>query len=383
MSVEVMETLLRARKPARICDLSVRPLENPLLPDIPIVMQRGQAHAYVLEAADGRRWILKKFRAGRNLDRRYLDAVSKLLPSQSGFLAGTERKVLQPSDLAKAQGCHYSKTLAAWLDGSVLMPCVAGKDWAAVADDLRDGTLSLPKGRRLLLCRNLTELVRLLEERGCSHRDLSAGNILIDLSSLTVFLIDFDSLYHPNVQMPAETTCGTSGYIAPFVWRGDRFEPSVSWCPHADRFSLAVLCVEFLTIDQGAPSISDGGAFDQDDLLRRSGPSLSRARDILKAQLPETLQLFEAALQSTSYETCPSPEAWLNRLGYVVPNHHVPRLSELEPVKFDWFRQYMARRKVAAPPWPTPRLIDMRKIVLNTPRIQPVPVTIPDDPWTS
>ena len=346
-------------------------------------IQRGQAEAFMLAATDGTRWILKKFHRGRSLDRHYLQAVCSVLPRADGFLAGTERRVLCRTDLVRTAGCYYSKALADWLDGSVLMPWVIGMDWAGIADEIREGRLSLQKSQRLTLCRNLTELIRLLEDSGCSHRDLAAGNLLIDPSSLAIFLIDFDSLYHPSLQMPPGTTCGTAGYAAPFTWRNGNLDPLASWCPHADRFALAILCTEFLIVDRGAPLTEEGGIFEQDDLRHRSGTSISLALDKLKAGLPEAAPLFEAAVRGNNHDDCPSPDAWMGLWMAQGVAGRPPKLKDLEFIDSAWFQKHLAKRRPPAPLWPAPHLPDMPQVILNSPQVPSVLVTIPGNPWTT
>jgi len=151
-----------------------------MMPSEPVVVERGQAGAVMLSAQDGARWVLKKFHQGRCPGESYVRGVGPLLPRHDGFLSGTNRRVLSPADLKKAPGCYFSRELAVWLDGTILMPRVAGVDWASVADDVRDGNLDFQRDQRLTICRNMAELVRLLEASGCAHRDISSGNVFIE-----------------------------------------------------------------------------------------------------------------------------------------------------------------------------------------------------------
>ena len=191
------------------------------------------------------------------------------------------------------------------------MPLITGLDWAGIADEIRAGNLVLDRSHRLVLCRTLAELIQAIEASGCSHRDIASGNILIDLNSWSIFLIDFDSLYHPTLQMPPGTTCGTAGYAPPFGWQNDNLDPGATWRLHADRFALAVLCVEFLVLEKDGPMTHEGGIFDQDDLKRGQRQVHLVRLGQASGELPQAAPLFDAAIRSSCFEDCPTPDAWI------------------------------------------------------------------------
>jgi hypothetical protein len=127
MPAEVMEAWLASSRPAALAGLSLRPVEHAALKRSPLSIQRGQAEAFCLsQPGGGGRWFVKKFHRGREPDRAYLQSISSLLPGDQAFHAGTVRQVLSPASLQKGPGCHYSASLASWLDGTVLMPRVPG-----------------------------------------------------------------------------------------------------------------------------------------------------------------------------------------------------------------------------------------------------------------
>ena len=384
MSAEAVEAWLRSRRSAQVNGFSVRPMEHSMLKGTPLSIQRGQAAAFPLIADDGRRWILKKFHNARALRRDYLEAVGRLLPRENGFSCGTDRKVLASGDLHATPGRHYCPRLATWLDGCLLMPRIAGVDWACLADELRDGSVHLDKAQRITLCRALSQLISLLEAAGCSHRDLSSGNVFIDTGTWAIYLIDFDSLYHPSLTIPQATTCGTVGYTAPYTWRGGQPDAGATWRQRADRYSLGLLNVEFLTLDQGAVLTAEGGIFEQDELRARSGPGLSRIKSKLGAECPEAMPLFEATLNSQHFDDCPSPEDWQGFCDRVAgPPIKPPALADLEFVDEDYFERQLRRLRPPAPLWPAPQLIDMPTMDVMLP-VSSVPIVpLPPDPWRS
>ena len=260
------------------------------------------------------------------------------------------------------------------------MPRIQGVDWAAVADEVRDGRLRLDCDQRIVLCRKAAELATLLEAAGCAHRDISSGNTFINTTTWDVAFIDFDSVFHASLKMPKATTCGSEGYTPPFVWKNGRPRPEVTWCAQADRFALALICSEFLTIDKGSPVGAEGGMFDQEHLHHRAGVTVRHVAARLRDSYPDALTLFETALRSQRCADCPSPESWLAfcdaRIG---PTVTPPALDDLEAVLLEDFMQILQRRRPAAPVWPAPSLDQLPIEPLGVP--QPV-VRLPEDPWT-
>lgn len=383
MPADEVEKWLRSGKFAQIGDIEVRLREHPKMKGIPLSIQRGQAEAFYLSGKDGQKWILKKFLPARTPDRQYLQSICGILPQVRSFLSGTDRRILSISSLVKNGYSYYSADLANWMDGTVLMPKIDGLDWAAVADEIRGDRISLEEEHRMALCLNQSELVAALESAGCSHRDLSSGNVFIETRDWSVHLIDWDSVYHSSLSMPANTTCGTSGYTAPFVWRNGDVDLRTTWHPQADRFSLAILNVEFLTMCSGAPLTAEGGMFDQDELRARRGNGLNTMFKMLASEYPEAVPLLEQALQAENYDECPSPDDWVafseRALG---PVFTPPRLSELETVEADYFEAILRKRRPAAPLWPAPRLEDLPEEIPVLPT-RPLSVTLPEDPWES
>jgi hypothetical protein len=115
--------------------------------------------------------------------------------------------------------------------------------------------------------------------------------------------------------MPPNTTFGTEGYVAPFIKVNGAGLPQVSWTPHSDRFSLALLNAEFLTMDAGSPLTGDGGAFDQDEIYNRGGSNIAAILDQVKQICPKAAKLVLEALKAATFDECPSPEKWIVATG--------------------------------------------------------------------
>jgi len=120
--------------------------------------------------------------------------------------------------------------------------------------------------------------------------------------------------------MPANTTYGTEGYIAPFVKKSGAPDPRVTWRPRADRFSMTLLNAEFLCMEAGTPLRNEGGMFEQSELYAGGGPQTAHILDRLRRDFPGADALLEKALGAQSFDDCPSPAEWLALGGSV----HMP-----------------------------------------------------------
>lgn len=307
--IDVAEAWLNSGKYAEVAGLKLRPVENPLLKGTPLAPVRGQAQAFHLTDDNNLDWILKKFLPAKIPDAAYIKAIESLVPRRPGFQAGYLRRVLSRRDVSSSG--FFSADFASWIENTVLMARVNCDDWAALADKIRKGTVTLADDERMLLCRSLSEGIGLLENNDLSHRDLSVTNVFVDVRNSIVHLIDWDSLFHPSLSMPTNTTFGTEGYVAPFVKNSGAPDPRVTWRPRADRFSMAILNAEFLCMEAGTPLRHDGGMFEQSELYGRGGPETARIIGRLQKSFPACAALLEKALRAQGFDDCPSPAEWL------------------------------------------------------------------------
>lgn len=332
MPSEAMNHWFRSRKPAQIENILLKLRPNPILNDMPLSTQQGQAEVFFLKSDDDRMYVLKRFHEGKQPDTAYIKAVSSILPPYKPFLCGTMRKVLNKTSLAKSSKTYFSEKLAAYLKNAVLMPKIEGLDWNCFLEQIRDKKRSLTNNQRLALCNNLAQVVRQLERHKISHRDLSGGNVFIDPSSLEISLIDFDSLYHPSLKMPKATTVGSEGYTASFITPCDA---QLTYRPQADRFALTILCTEFLLLNPDSPFSNEGGIFCQDELNKRSGATVKFAQSRLKSGYSRAYKLFQRAIRSNSFNDCPKPDDWIafsQSSGDFVKISSMPKVALKTPV---------------------------------------------------
>jgi hypothetical protein len=113
--------------------------------------------------------------------------------------------------------------------------------------------------------------------------------------------------------MPANTTIGTNGFIAPFV-REHGDDPAATWMTGGDRFALAVLVLETFAAEAGCAFNGDGCLLDQDEIQARAGATLDRAFAAAAPRAPEAVSLFARALAAATPRDCPTPQQWLRCL---------------------------------------------------------------------
>jgi serine/threonine protein kinase len=239
----------------------------------------------------------------------YMAAIQHLVPRRSGFEAGFERKIVSGAALSHAAVPHVD--LTSWVTGTVLMPHVDTRSWADVIRFIREGSQRMSRIERLMLARRLSEAVGWLESSNLAHRDLSSTNVLINVMNVNVHLIDWDGFFQTDLNFQLNAITGSSGYLAPFLKRGGVTKASSTWTEHADRFALAVLNAELLTVNAGSRQHADGGLLDQADLFNHSGPTLLAMRTRLQQVLPAAALLFDVALNATNFDECPGPGDWL------------------------------------------------------------------------
>lgn len=315
--VDVMQAWSGAGLAAVLDGIALTPRRAAASSTAPLMIRGEQASVYRLTDEGDRGWLLKKFLPGSQPPPAYVGAIQSVIPCRPGFESGFERRVLGSSSVSDSAYCNAE--FASWIGGTILMREVAAPTWAELAASVKAGTKALPRVERLFLCGKLSEKVDWLESACLAHRDLSGANIIVDPLNVEVHLIDWDSLYHPTLDLPPNAAPGTEGYTAPFV-RGDGggADARLTWREGADRFALAILNAEILAAGTGSALVS-GGLFDQDDLFNRTGRTVSDVRNQLQHSFPAAGKLLDAALAAPSFEKCPGPSDWINLIGAEMP----------------------------------------------------------------
>lgn len=312
---DVMHAWSGTGRQAVIDGVALRPRTADASSTVPLVTRGGRSLVYHLVDDNDAGWMLKKFLPGREPGRAYLGEMRALIPDRPGFESGFGQKVLD--DLSVSASAYCEPEFRSWVGGAVLMRQVISPTWAELALSIREGAQVLSRVERLFLCARLSEKLEWLESAGLAHRDLSSTNVMIDPLNAEVHLIDWDGLFHATLPPPLNAAPGTEGYSAPFAG-GSGAAPA--WQEHSDRFGLTILNAEILSVNAGSPRAGEGGLFDQKDLDKRAGGTVSEIRGDLQRHFPGAAGLLDAALAARSYEECPSPTDWLNLTNRELPN---------------------------------------------------------------
>ncbi|HKO44460.1 MAG TPA: serine/threonine-protein kinase [Pyrinomonadaceae bacterium] len=305
--VDVIQSWLGSGQHAVLNGIPVWPRRRDGLSPMPLMASGEQASAYYLSDDEDHGWILKKFFPDTQPDSAYVKAIQQLIPRRPGFESGFARQVLESSSVS---GSAYAPAeFQAWIDGAIMMPEVESPSWAELSASIRERSAVLSRVERLLLCQKLSETVGWFESLDLAHRDLSGTNVLMDTLNVEIHIIDWDSLFHSSLEMPVNTTCGTSGYIAPFVRHDSIEDAGATWQINSDRFALTILNVELLTTCEGV-SLS-GGVSVQEDLQNGSSRNLDPVRESLRRSFPAGVEFLTRALTARSFAECPSPAEWI------------------------------------------------------------------------
>jgi serine/threonine protein kinase len=275
-------------------------------------MKSKRAEVYFMRDSGDELWAIKRFLLDHpNTSKR--DLIKTLIPHRPGFEAGYMRRVLTQESISNP--AFRKPPLSTWIENAVLMPAVKGSSWAAVSAAIIRGQQYLPRKHRLKLIRSLSEKIQWLEGQEISHRDISAANVCVDLKAAEIHLVDWDAIFHPSLPMPTRIGRGTAGYLAPFLNVSGVSDGRLSWKSRADRFGLALLNAEILSISAGLQTTGENGLCHQDELYNRTGPCLDAMDTSLRANYPRASVLLQRALLAESFEDCPRPEDWTSLTG--------------------------------------------------------------------
>lgn len=316
MTTDLSQQWLTSGQTVRIAGLDFRPRPHPIMSGSVQSIAKGQATVYFLEQKPHQNiWLLKVFSPARRPADDYLNSVNDCLPGKMAFFTCTQRRLLGQNHVDLQQSGYNHSGLVPFLEGAILMPKVPGTTWSSIADDLCEGAINLSLDHRLKMCLSLAQCISMLEAGECSHRDLSSTNVFFDDQG-NAYLIDWDCLYHPSLPFQANTTIGTSGYIAPFLQAStNRSNPLLSWSERADRFAMAVIIAEILLAHPEMPfAHEDGSMLSQKQIDSQDYVSITQKVETLTEISPQLHTYLMQALHSDGYEKCPSPLKWIAAL---------------------------------------------------------------------
>ena len=194
------------------------------------------------------------------------------------------------------------------LEYALLMPWLSWKTWAGLIRSpevmqtyTHENALDLARATVRILCE--------LEQRGCTHTDISGANIMYSPDFKKVEILDLEGIYMPGIQQPKRLSYGSPGYQHRKPGRQGQ------WSEYGDRFAGAILLTEILTCwhpllraQMPADTIS---LFLPEELQVQGGIRWKIARDVLWSLTPALLDLFDRAWASSSLKKCPDFKQWL------------------------------------------------------------------------
>jgi serine/threonine protein kinase len=199
------------------------------------------------------------------------------------------------------------------LEYATLMPWVMADTWS----DIVTKRTALSRSQALRIAASLASILAGLEREHLAHCDISSFNVMMNLGSSQVSLVDVEDLYGPDFVLDDNYPTGTTGYHH----RAGRKAPKGQWCAEGDRFSGSVLLSEILCWhDPQVRSVSeDEHFFDGAEL---QDPSCSRYQlmsRVLRDISEDLSTLFQHSWCSASLAHCPPLARWDQVLKTITP----------------------------------------------------------------
>ncbi|BBM85711.1 protein kinase domain-containing protein [Candidatus Uabimicrobium amorphum] len=282
--------------------------------------EQGTAYG-IVQKSTGKEWVIKKFNQGCLPPKNYLKNIRKVVPDDPAFISAKKRLILVPDDLRNKPKNYHSFQMARWLENSILMQKAPGKSWKDLSGEIRDGKCKIKKNKRLSIAHNLVNAVNTLEENNCAHRDLSHENIYIDLDDNGVYFVDWDTMYHTSLPYVKNTSCGTSGYRAPWITESAKKD----WQHHSDRFALGILLAEILLMKIDERPTKQGVMFTDEILQKEQDPFVAQKVQKMYEYSENMGDLFLQCLTAKSFAECPVPQQWSDALSEIAPQKNAAK----------------------------------------------------------
>ncbi|NTV37392.1 MAG: zinc ribbon domain-containing protein [Anaerolineaceae bacterium] len=196
------------------------------------------------------------------------------------------------------------------LDGALLIPWVDGTLWHSFITHRQP----ISSGKSLALAQTLAAALKELESKQIAHCRLGGDTILVGglepEENARLELINFESLYHPQMPPPFSLPSVSAAYHPSWLGSG-------LWQVDADRFSAALLLAEILAwSDDRVRSLAYGSSYFPPGELQ----SFSRRYQTMLLVLVEhwgdkIADLFVSAWESKSLADCPPVSEWSKVIG--------------------------------------------------------------------
>ncbi|XID94308.1 hypothetical protein ACF3MZ_07235 [Paenibacillaceae bacterium WGS1546] len=296
---------------------------HPNAPAIPYGQEGRQGTVYLLHSEDRRKKkALKVFRSKFvNPSLVYHTQQIAKFSGVEGLLA-CERSIVTPqnnSELLRAEPDLLYAVMMAWIEGPTWMDMLLNKR-------------KLTRRQSHSAAYALAQALVAMEQRGLSHGDLSAPNVMLPMfgdrgASVRpvdyVQLIDLEQMYASHLERPEHLPVGSPGYAS------QRHPLTQMWGPQSDRFAGAVLLTEML----GACSdfffdSAWGESYFAPEETQNYGDRYAKLVEFVRSEWGEPIvSLFIRAWESGDLSQCPTFGEWLIELAKTESGMKTPSVS--------------------------------------------------------
>lgn len=267
--------------------------EHPAVPKMAYAQEGSRATTYKIRDQLGEDFALKVFKAQFRDPRQ--PQIAKQLSRYKALqgLRAADRRVVPADDASSKNGLALA----------VVMPWIQGYTWFDLLNKPRRTDTCLRTEVAIHLCWRFLLALRALEDLFASHTDIASGNIIVDMESFEVQLIDLEEMHGPRLTQPAKTTRRTPGY----THNNLNLTDDGFWVREGDRLAGAILAAEMLALadPELAPMSHGDSFFDPASIGDAGAPRFRQMVDYLKRLSPRFSQLFEQAWTAKTLAACP------------------------------------------------------------------------------
>jgi hypothetical protein len=267
--------------------------EHPGALNMAYAQEGSRATTYKIRDQLGEDFALKVFKAQFRDPRQPQIATQLSRYKALQGLRAADRRVVPADDASSKNGLALA----------VVMPWIQGYTWFDLLNKPKRTDKCLRTEVAIHLCWRFLLALRALEDLFASHTDIASGNIIVDMESFEVQLIDLEEMHGPRFTQPAKTTRRTPGYTHNNLdLTDDGF-----WVREGDRLAGAILAAEMLALadPELAPMSHGDSFFDPASIGDARAPRFRQMVDYLQRLSPRFSQLFEQAWKAATLAACP------------------------------------------------------------------------------